>query len=109
MEDLGALLDSHQCAGGQCTRDTHTQVVQVSAADVATTADELHTLAAVRDCLSEHGFRMLETVPTPRFEDGVDSESKPWPIVYDHATALFTPGSVSEPLRLSLWPFRRRR
>jgi hypothetical protein len=83
VEDFGALIDAHNCAdAGLCSRQSHTALVMVSPEDVATVRDELKTLGHVRDCLSERGCQMLETVPTPRFDPPDDREPKPWPVVY---------------------------
>jgi hypothetical protein len=83
VEDFGPLIDAHNCAdAGLCSRESHTQLVLISPEDVATVRAELTTLANVRDRLAERGCRMLETVPTPRFDPAEDHEPKPWPVIY---------------------------
>jgi hypothetical protein len=82
VEDFAALIDGHNCTGNDCSRWSHTQVVLVDAADVATVAAELHLLTTVRDTLAARGQTMLETVPTPRFDPAGDSEPQPWPVKY---------------------------
>ncbi len=94
MDDFAALLDGHECTGNDCGRWSHTQVVLVSAEDVATVAAELRLLATVRDTLTARGMTMLETVPTPRF-DPADTEPQPWPVKY--VSAL--PGARGRPTR----------
>jgi hypothetical protein len=93
VDDFAALLDAHDCTGGDCSRWSHTQVVLVAPADVATVADELRLLAGVRNCLTARGLTMLETVPTPRFHPAGDDEPKPWPVRY--VSAL--PGARGRP------------
>jgi hypothetical protein len=80
VEDFAALIDGHDCTGGLCSRWSHTQLLLVSAEDVATVADELRTLTGVRDCLTTRGHTMLETVPIPRFDPGQGAQ--PWPVKY---------------------------
>jgi hypothetical protein len=93
MDDFAALLDGHDCAGSDCSRWSHTQVVLVAPEDVATVAAELRLLAAVRDTLTARGLTMLETVPTPRFDPADDGEPQPWPVKY--VSAL--PGARGRP------------
>jgi hypothetical protein len=77
VEDLEQLFDQHACVAGICTRRSHRQNVLLSPADVASSAAELATLIAVRDCLTERKFRMLEMEPTPRFESLTDAVEGP--------------------------------
>jgi hypothetical protein len=83
VEDFAALLDAHDCAGGACSRGSHTQLVLVSPDDVAAPADEITMLLRVRDGLAERGFTMLETEPTPRFDATLNSEPKPWAVNFE--------------------------
>lgn len=103
VEDLGALLDAHDCAAGHCARPTHTQAVRVVPVDVATAAAEIRMLNGVRDLLVERGLAMLETDPTPRFE-AVDAEAMSWAVRYESA---FAPGTVAG--KTAVDPGERRR
>jgi hypothetical protein len=106
VEDLAALLEAHTCSG-QCSRRTHSQPVLLAPADVATFLDELRMLTRVRHCLTEHGYRMLETVPTPQFEPGA-TESKSWAVRYDEEWGK-VPKSDAAASAPGWWPWRRRR
>jgi len=89
----------------------------IAPADVATVADQVRTLRAVRECLAARHLRMLETVPTPQFA-GPDDAPAAWAVRYDddivtRAARPGTPGSPGAPVALvklsDFLPFRRRR
>lgn len=83
VEDFAVLLESHDCADGQCSHRSHSQIVLVSPEDVATPADEIRMLGGVRDRLAEQGFRMLEMEPTPRFDVTLNRDPKPWAVRFE--------------------------
>jgi hypothetical protein len=107
VEDLEQLFDQHACVAGICTRRSHRQNVLLSPADVASSAAELATLIAVRDCLTERKFRMLEMEPTPRFESLTDAP-KPWKVRFEAfapsgATAIWNPNGLPKRPWWKVW------
>jgi hypothetical protein len=81
VDDVAALIEAHTCSKGICHKNTHLQVITVEPADVATTLAELATLVRVRDDLLARGYQLLESEPTPRFDEP-EPAAKPWTVRY---------------------------